>query len=79
MADLRLPFLVVMTACTFYAGCVIHPQARALKQQMREQPDEREALETRFRSLHGWSVRLNSTVLIFGLGLLWITAMNLRL
>jgi len=31
------------------------------------------------RTLHGWSVMLNSTVLIFGLGLLWITAMGLRL
>lgn len=72
-----LIFLTVMTACTFYAGLVINPQARVLKQQMQEQPENRKALEPQFKSLHGWSVRLNATVLIFGLGLLWTTAMRL--
>ena len=73
----RLIFLTVMAACTFYAGLIINPQARDLKQQMREQPENREALETQFQSLHGWSVRLNGAVLMFGLGLLWTTAMRL--
>jgi len=72
-----LIFLTVMAACTFYAGMVINPRARTLKLQMQEQPENREALEPQFRSLHGWSVRLNATVLIFGLGLLWTTAMRL--
>ena len=72
-----LIFLAVMAACTFYAGMVINPQARVLKQQMQEQPEIREALETQFQSLHGWSVRLNATVLMFGLGLLWTTAMRI--
>jgi len=72
-----LIFLTVMAACTFYAGLVINPQARVLKQQMQEQPDKRESLEPQFKSLHGWSVRLNATVLIFGLGLLWTTAMRI--
>ncbi len=72
-----LIFLAVMAACTFYAGMVINPQARVLKQQMQEQPENREALETQFQSLHGWSVRLNATVLMFGLGLLWTTAMRI--
>ncbi|MGP0565656.1 MULTISPECIES: DUF4149 domain-containing protein [unclassified Nitrospina] len=76
---LRLPFIAIMAACTFYAGMVINPQARQLKHQMREAGGEDEALQNRFRSLHGWSVRLNATVLMFGLGLLWITAMGLRL
>lgn len=71
-----LLFLAVMAACTFYAGLVINPQARAMKQQMLEQPESNEALEQQFRSLHGWSVRLNATVLVFGLGLLWTTAMR---
>ncbi len=44
---------------------------------MQEQPENREALELQFRSLHGWSVRLNAIVLIFGLGLLWTTAMRI--
>jgi uncharacterized membrane protein len=72
-----LIFLTVMAACTFYAGLIINPQARVLKQQMQDQPENREALEPQFKSLHGWSVRLNATVLIFGLGLLWTTAMRL--
>ncbi len=72
-----LIFITVMAACTFYAGLVINPQARELKLKMQDQPENREALEPRFRSLHGWSVRLNATVLIFGLGLLWTTAMRL--
>ena len=72
-----LIFLAVMAACTFYAGLVINPQARVLKQKMQEQPENREALEPQFRSLHGWSVRLNATVLMFGLGLLWTTAMRI--
>lgn len=72
-----LIFLTIMAACTFYAGLIINPQARNLKQQMQEQPENREALETQFKSLHGWSVRLNGAVLMFGLGLLWTTAMRL--
>ncbi len=72
-----LIFLAVMAACTFYAGLVINPQARALKQQMKDAPEDREAIEPHFRSLHGWSVRLNAAVLIFGLGLLWTTAMRI--
>ena len=73
-----LIFLTVMAACTFYAGLVINPQARVLKLQMQEQPEKREALEPQFKSLHGWSVRLNATVLIFGLGMLWTTAMRIN-
>ena len=72
-----LIFLTIMTACTFYAGLVINPKARALKEQMQEHPENREALEPQFKSLHGWSVRLNATVLVFGLGLLWTTARRL--
>ncbi len=72
-----LVFIAVMAACTFYAGLVINPQARVLKQQMKDQPENREAIEPQFRSLHGWSVRLNAAVLIFGLGLLWTTAMRI--
>ena len=75
---LRLPFLIGMTACTFYAGLVISPSARALKVQMKEEPENRETLEPRFQSLHAWSVRLNASVLILGLGLLWLTAAHFQ-
>jgi len=79
LQGLQLPFLVIMTGCTFYAGLVINPQARQLKLQIKQEPENKDALESKFRSLHGWSVRLNATVLIFGLGLLWITAMGLKI
>ncbi len=72
-----LIFITIMAACTFYAGLIINPQARVVQLKMRDQPENREAREPQFRSLHGWSVRLNATVLIFGLGLLWTTAMRL--
>jgi len=62
---------------TIYAGLVINPKARALKEQMQVHPENRDALEPQFRSLHGWSVRLNATVLVFGLGLLWTPARRL--
>ncbi len=76
--DPRMVFLALMTACTFYAGMVISPQARQVKMALLEKPGDAE-LEKQFSSLHKFSVMLNSTVLIFGLGLLWITAMGLRL
>ena len=76
---LRLPFLIGMAACTFYAGLVISPEVRAVKAQMKEQPENQEALEPRFKSLHVWSVRLNASVLMLGLGLLWLTAAHFQL
>lgn len=75
---LRLPFLIGMAACTFYAGLVISPSARTVKKQMKDEPENRETLEPRFQSLHAWSVRLNATVLILGLGLLWLTAAHFQ-
>ena len=41
LAGPPLIFLTIMAACTFYAGLYINPQAKALKQQMQDQPENR--------------------------------------
>ncbi len=72
-------FLTIMLVCSLYAGQVVNPQARQLKEKIKEAGGEDEALEARFKSLHSLSVKLNSTVLFMGLGMLWITAIHLKL
>lgn len=77
--DLRAVFLLVMAVCTIYAGQVVGPKARELKGQMKTEDDEVsvESMKVQFDKLHTLSVRLNGTVLILGIGVLWITAMNM--
>ena len=60
---------------------MVGPKARELKARMKsdENADNTDALKSEFDSLHGWSVRLNATVLVFGLGLLWVTVDSLKL
>jgi len=66
---------------TFTAGMVVQPKARSLKMKIKssESDEGRKILETRFRRLHSLSVQLNSTVLLTGLVLLWLTAEGLIL
>ena len=71
--------LLGMIICTFFAGMVIGPRARDLKARIKAEPENGEALRLRFKSLHGWSVRLNAAVLLMGLVLLWGTAGILNL
>ncbi len=74
--DIRLILLTVMALCTFFAGMIVGPKAGRLKKQMKSQggADKAPDLETQFDKLHSISVRLNGTVLILGLGILWLTA-----
>ena len=72
-------FLGIMLVCALYAGQVINPEARKIKEQLRAGEGNEEALKERFKSMHSFSVKLNSAVLIMGFGLLWITAMHLKL
>ena len=72
-------FLAIMIGCALYAGQVVNPEARKLKEQIAEAGGNDEALEARFKSLHSMSVKLNSAVLVMGLGMLWITALHLKL
>ncbi len=79
--NIKMIFLLVMMACTFYAGLAVRPQAAELKARIRtSEPGETlEALEGKFKSIHSLSVKLNATVLVVGLGFLWLTADGLNL
>lgn len=72
-------FLTIMLVCSLYAGQVVNPQARELKEKIKAVGGTDEALEARFKSLHSLSVKLNSTVLVMGLGMLWVTAIHLKM
>ena len=78
--DLRAIFLLIMAVCTFYAGQVVGPKARELKGRIKSESDasSAESMQSQFDKLHTLSVRLNGTVLILGIGVLWITAMHLK-
>ena len=80
-SPVKLTCIGLMMACTFAGGLVVHPRARALKEQIESAPSEREQkpLQERFRKLHSVSVQLNATVLLAGLVLLWFTARGLTL
>ncbi len=77
----KLGLLLVMLGCTLVAGLGINPRAREMKAGMKaaQTPEDREPLEAKFKSLHSLSVKLNGTVLLAGLGFLWITAEGLGL
>ncbi len=70
-------FLAIMLGSALYAGQVVNPEARKLKEQIKAAGGSDETLEARFKSLHSMSVKLNSAVLVMGLGMLWITALHL--
>jgi uncharacterized membrane protein len=72
--------LIIMLA-TFTAGMIVQPKARNLKEKIKSASSEedRKTFETRFRKLHSLSVQLNSTVLLAGLAILWLTAKGLIL
>ena len=76
---LQLALLLGMATCTFIAGMVISPKAKALKARIKNEAGNCETLKQAFNSLHGWSVRLNAAVLLMGLVLLWGTAGILNL
>jgi uncharacterized membrane protein len=73
--------ILVIILGTFTAGMIVQPKARSLKIKIKSASSEedRNAFETRFRRLHSLSVQLNSTVLLGGLALLWLTARDLVL
>ena len=73
--------ILVIIAGTFTAGMVVQPKARDMKIKIKSSAsdEDRKSFETRFRRLHSLSVQLNTTVLLAGLALLWLTAEGLRL
>lgn len=74
----QMALLLGMTASAYFAGMVIGPRARTLKARIKAEPEKSDALSVKFKSLHGWSVRLNAAVLLMGLVLLWGTAGRLN-
>ena len=65
----------IMMVGTAYAGLVVNPKAKTLKEQLKDSPEaEKSTLEVRFKTLHSLSVKLNAAVLFAGLWLLWLSA-----
>ena len=65
----------VMMVGTAYAGLVVNPKAKTLKEQLKDSPEAKKStLEVRFKNLHSLSVKLNGAVLFSGLWLLWLSA-----
>jgi hypothetical protein len=69
----------IMMLGTVSAGLGVNPRAKTLKEKLKfasesEKPD----LESRFKTLHSLSVKLNAVVLFAGLWLLWLSAGDLK-
>ncbi|MZH46707.1 MAG: DUF4149 domain-containing protein [Nitrospinae bacterium] len=68
----------IMMAGSVCAGLGVNPKAKVLKEQIKDSSeDEKPALESRFKTLHSLSVKLNAVVLFAGLWLLWLTSVAL--
>ena len=73
--------LFIMIVGWFYAGLVVSPKSRNLKalRQSASSAEEKELYGMKFQKVHSLAVKLNGTVLLAGLGLLWFTAIGLKL
>ena len=73
--------LFVMIVGWFYAGMIVSPKSRKLKalRQAASSMDEKENFEAQFKKVHSLAVKLNGTVLVAGLGLLWFSAEGFQL
>ena len=73
--------LFIMIVGWFYAGLVVSPKSRNLKafRQSASSAEEKELYEVKFQKVHSLAVKLNGTVLLAGLGLLWFSAIGLKL
>ena len=73
--------LFIMIVGWFYAGLVVSPKSRNLKalRQSARSAEEKESYEVKFKKVHSLAVKLNGTVLLAGLGLLWFSAIGLKL
>mgnify|MGYP000323124357 CR=1 FL=1 len=78
--EVRIMVLAFMTLITFYSAFVIGPKVRQLKttlRAMKNQPAYAEKSK-RFSRLHGFSMVLNLLVLIAGIVLLFLTALDFQ-
>ncbi|MBI5197952.1 MAG: DUF4149 domain-containing protein [Nitrospirae bacterium] len=79
-STVRIILLVVMIMTTLYAGFVLSPKARDLNAQIRVATEEgaKKNLQQQFSSLHRQSVTLNSVVLLAGVAVVFLTAVQLK-
>jgi uncharacterized membrane protein len=77
----KMGCILVIILATFTAGKVVQPRARDLKIKLKSSVSEedRQSFENQFKRLHSISVQLNTTVLMAGLVLLWLTVEGLNL
>jgi hypothetical protein len=65
---------------TPYAGLIVNPKAKTLKEQLKDSPEaEKSTLEVRFKTLYSLSVKLNGVFLFAGLWLLWLSATKISI
>ena len=78
---LKQILLLVMVIGWFYAGLVVSPKSKKLKtlRKSASSSEEKEFYEVEFKKVHSLAVKLNGTVLLVGLGLLWFSSLGLRL
>jgi hypothetical protein len=70
----------IMVLGSGFAGLVINPKAKKIKEQLKSLPeDEKLTLEAKFKTLHSLSVKLNALVLFSGLWLLALTTINFKI
>ena len=70
----------IMVLGSGFAGLVINPKAKIIKEQLKSLPeDEKLTLEAKFKTLHSLSVKLNAFVLFSGLWLLALTTINFKI
>jgi hypothetical protein len=70
----------IMVLVSGLAGLVINPKAKKIREQLKSLPDnEKSTLETKFKTLHSLSVKLNALVLFSGLWLLGLIASNFQI
>ena len=69
--------LAVMLLSTTYAGAVVHPQARALRPLLHQEPVSPD-VRIAFDRLHRRAVQLNGLVLLLGLAAIVVTAVAPR-
>ena len=73
--------LFIMIVGWLYAGLVVRPKSINLKalRKLASSAEEQGLLEAQFKKVHSLAVKLNGTVLLAGLGLLWFSALGLKL
>ena len=69
-----------MCLTSVLAGVVVNPKAKLLKEKIKSVTEEdKPELETKFKSLHSFSVKLNAVTLFSGLWLIALTTSNFQI